>query len=63
LQGALRRLSGAQLEQLLRKANGVDKAIKGMRQASPWDELLDLVLGLAGVQSLQKHNQRLALKL
>jgi len=63
MQSALRRLKPAQLQQLLRKANGVDKAIKGMRRANPWDELMDLTLNLAGVQSLTTANERLALKL
>lgn len=63
IQTALRRLKPSQLQQLLRKANGIDRAIKGMRQADPWDELLDLTLNLAGVQSLQPANERLALKL
>lgn len=59
---ALHRLKPAQLQQLLRKANGIDKAIKGMRNAEPWDELLDLILNLAGVQSLNNINERLSLK-
>lgn len=59
---ALQRLKPAQLQQLLRKANGIDKAIKGMRNAEPWDELLDLILNLAGVQSLNMINERLSLK-
>lgn len=59
---ALQRLKPAQLQQLLRKANGIDKAIKGMRNAEPWDELLDLILNLAGVQSLNMVNERLSLK-
>lgn len=63
LQGALRRLKPAQLQQLLRKANGIDKAVKGMRNAEPWDELLDLTLNLAGVQSLHPANERLALRI
>ncbi|MGD8175575.1 DNA polymerase III subunit delta [Marinimicrobium sp. ARAG 43.8] len=63
IQGALRRLKPAQLQQLLRKANGIDRATKGMRAADPWDELLDLTLNLAGVQSLHPQNERLALKL
>lgn len=63
MQSALRRLKPGQLQQLLRKANGVDKAIKGMRPANPWDELMDLTLNLAGVQSLTPGNERLALKL
>lgn len=62
IQTALRRLKPAHLQQLLRKANGIDKAIKGMRNAEPWDELLDLILNMAGVQSLAPINDRLALK-
>lgn len=60
---ALHRLKPAQLQQLLRKANGIDKAVKGMRDAEPWDELLDLTLNLAGVQSLSVANERLSLKI
>jgi DNA polymerase-3 subunit delta len=63
MQAALRRMKPAQLQQLLRKANGIDKAIKGMRNAEPWDELLDLVLNLAGVNSLTVANERLSLKI
>lgn len=63
MQAALRRLKPAQLQQLLRKANGIDRAIKGMRSAEPWDELLELTLNLAGVQSLSPANDRLNLKL
>lgn len=63
IQTALRRLKPAQVQQLLRKANGIDKAIKGMRNAEPWDELLDLTLNLAGVHSLTPANDRLSLKI
>ncbi len=63
VQAALRRLKPAQLQQLLRKANGIDRAIKGMRNAEPWDELLDLVLNISGVQSLHAANERLSLKI
>lgn len=63
MQSTLRRLRPTQLQQLLRKANGVDKAIKGMRRADAWDELLDLTLNLSGVQSLTPANERLTLKL
>jgi len=63
IQTALRRLKPAHLQQLLRKANGIDKAIKGMRNAEPWDELLDLILNIAGVQSLAPINDRLSLKI
>ena len=59
---ALNRIKPAQLQQLLRKANGIDKAVKGMRDAEPWDELLDLLLNLAGVQSLNPTNEKLSLK-
>lgn len=62
MQNALRRLKPAQLQHMLRKANAIDKSIKGMRNAEPWDELLDLVLNLAGVQSLNNQNERLTLK-
>ncbi|MGN0920403.1 MAG: DNA polymerase III subunit delta [Cellvibrio sp.] len=62
-QQAIRRLRPNQLQQLLRKANGVDKAIKGMRNAEPWDELLDIILNLSGVQSLHPANEKLNLKL
>lgn len=62
IQNALRRFKPAQLQQMLRKANGIDKSIKGMRNAEPWDELLDLVLNLAGVQSLNNQNEKLSLK-
>ena len=63
IKAALQRLKPAQLQQLLRKANGIDKAVKGMRNAEPWDELLDLILNLAGVHSLHPSNDRLALKI
>lgn len=62
IQAALRRHKPAYLQQLLRKANGIDRAIKGMRNAEPWDELLDLVLNIAGVQSLSSLNERLSLR-
>ena len=61
--GALNRIKPAQLQQLLRKANGIDKAVKGMRNAEPWDELLDLVLNLSGVQSLHPANEKLSLRI
>lgn len=58
---ALRRLKLPQLQLLLRKANAIDKAIKGMSMAQPWDELLDLTLNLSGTVSLSPRVQRLAL--
>jgi len=35
------------LEILLHKSAGIDQAVKGMHDASPWDELSDIVIGLA----------------
>ena len=63
VRAALQRMRPAQPGLLLRKANAIDKAIKGMRAAEPWDELLDLLLNIAGVNSLHPLNDRLALKL
>jgi len=60
---ALRRLKLAQLHTLIRKANAIDKAIKGLRNAEPWDELLDLTLNLSGTFSLSPQVQRLSLTL
>jgi DNA polymerase III subunit delta len=59
----LQRIKPAQLQLLLRKANGIDKAVKGMRNAQPWDELLDLLLNIAGINSLNATNERLTLKI
>lgn len=63
IRAALQRLKPAQLQMLLRKANAIDKAIKGMRNAEPWDELLDLLLNIAGVNSLHPANDRLTLRI
>lgn len=63
IQNALRRFKPVQLQLMLRKANAIDKSIKGMRNAEPWDELLDLVLNLAGVQSLNNQNEKLGLRI
>ena len=62
LQQALRRLQTKQLESLLRQANGIDKSIKGLRRADPWNELLDLVLNFSGSQSLSPKNSKLSLQ-
>lgn len=58
---ALRRLKLSQLQMLLRKANGIDKAIKGLRSADAWDELMDLTLNLSGTFSLSPQVQKLSL--
>jgi DNA polymerase III subunit delta len=62
IQQALSRLSRLQLEWLLRRANAIDKAIKGLRSSDVWSELLDLTLTLAGVPILSLKNQRLSLQ-
>ncbi len=58
---AIKRLPPRQLEHLLRQANGIDRAIKGLHNTNPWDELMDLTLTLAGTQSLCLSNRRLSL--
>ncbi len=60
---ALRRLKLPQLNLLLRKANAIDKAIKGMRNANAWDELMDLTLNLSGTFSLTPAVQKLTLSI
>ena len=63
VQQALKRLSVKQLSLLLRQANGIDKAIKGLRNADCWNELMELTLNLAGSQSIYPRNQCLSLQL
>lgn len=58
---ALRRLKLTQLQMLMRKANGIDKAIKGLRNADVWDELMDVTLNLSGTFSLSPAVQKLSL--
>ncbi len=62
VRGALRRLTSTQLTRMLRQAAGIDRAIKGMRSASPWDELCTLVLGMCGVNTLNLRSLGLALR-
>ncbi|MBL4782157.1 MAG: DNA polymerase III subunit delta [Porticoccaceae bacterium] len=59
---ALRRTRPAQLAMLLRQAGGVDRAVKGMRDASPWDDLTSMVLSMSGANPLHPNNLRLALR-
>lgn len=61
VKAALRRLQGQQLRILLRQAGAVDRAIKGMRTASPWEELTSLVLSAAGSPPLTTASLRLSL--
>jgi DNA polymerase-3 subunit delta len=62
VQQALKRIPAKQLEILLRQANGIDKSIKGLRKADPWNELMDLVLNFSGTQSLHPKNIKLSLQ-
>ncbi|QKT03100.1 DNA polymerase III subunit delta [Ectothiorhodospiraceae bacterium 2226] len=47
---ALRRLSVGRIENLLRLAARCDRVAKGAESGAPWDELLELSLGMAGVR-------------
>ena len=62
LNGALRRLKPGTLQQMLRLAGGIDRAVKGMRDAQPWDDLSTLTLMLAGCNSLSPTNLKLSLQ-
>lgn len=57
----LRRLKLTRLKQMLRLAAGIDRAIKGMRIADPWDDLTTLLLMFCGTATLQPGNLKLAL--
>lgn len=56
---ALHRLKVRQLQDLLRKAALADRATKGAAAGDPWNILLDMTLGLAGVQVLSSRAARL----
>ncbi len=58
---AIRRLNPATLKQMLRLAGAIDRAIKGVRSADPWDDLTTLVLMLSGNNSFSRDNLRLTL--
>ena len=62
VRNALKRLKPAQLNLLLRQAAGIDRAIKGMRDACPWQELTAVVLSLSGNNPIHPENLRLALR-
>tara|TARA_R110001592_G_scaffold246427_1_gene508210 strand:- start:28214 stop:29272 length:1059 start_codon:yes stop_codon:yes gene_type:complete len=62
IKNAIRRLPRGQLRQMLKLAGGIDRAIKGMRTASPWDDLTTLVLTLCGTQTLHPNNLRQTLQ-
>lgn len=58
IKSAIRRLPLTQLHQMLKLAGGIDRAIKGIRPASPWDDLTTLILMFCGVQTLHPSNLR-----
>jgi DNA polymerase-3 subunit delta len=62
IKNAIRRLPIGQLRQMLKLAGGIDRAIKGMRAASPWDDITTLVLMLCGTQTLHPNNLRQTLQ-
>lgn len=62
IKNAIRRIPARQLQQMLKLAGGIDRAIKGMRTASPWDDLTTLVLMFCGTQTLHPSNLRQTLQ-
>lgn len=55
------RVNLSQLQWLLRKCAHTDRVIKGMQLGDAWNELLDITLGLSGVEALNKRSQKMAL--
>jgi DNA polymerase-3 subunit delta len=49
---ALQRVSGADCNRMLRRCALIDRVIKGQAAGNAWDELLQLILWLAGVDAL-----------
>jgi DNA polymerase-3 subunit delta len=62
VQQAIKRLHHKQMSLLIRQANGIDKAIKGLRNADTWNELTEFILNLSGVQTINAMNHRLSLQ-
>lgn len=56
------RLQLRQLAVLMRQANGIDKAIKGLRQSDPWRELEELLLGVCGQFVLNVKTVKISLQ-
>jgi DNA polymerase-3 subunit delta len=52
VRGALERHSNGSLHKLLDRARIVDQSVKGLRNDKPWDELANVVLGLANPRLL-----------
>jgi DNA polymerase-3 subunit delta len=53
LSAALQRIRGRQWWQLLQRCARLDRVVKGRAAGSAWDELLQLILSLAGVHALE----------
>ncbi len=58
VQNGLRRHPPRRWRQLLRRAARIDRVIKGEEAGSPWDELLQLVLLVAGTALFQRQPPR-----
>lgn len=56
IRSALQRLSIGTLRLLLRECSYTDRTIKGMAKGDPWQALLDIVLSLAGVRTLDNRS-------
>jgi DNA polymerase-3 subunit delta len=56
IRGALQRLPLGTLRLLLRECGYTDRTVKGMAQGDPWEVLLDIVLTLAGVRTLDNQS-------
>lgn len=59
---AVNRLKLNQLALLIRQASLADRTVKGLATGDAWAVLLDMVLGIAGTQTLPPQVQKLALK-
>jgi len=62
IKSVLKRLSTQQLQYLLRKAALADRATKGVAVGDVWNILLEITLGLAGIQVLTAKTQKQELK-
>ncbi len=60
-QMAHQRLNGARLHWLLRQCALADRQIKGLDSGDEWNTLLDVTLGLAGIEALNRRSLKLAL--
>jgi DNA polymerase III subunit delta len=58
---AAARLDAAQAELLLRQLGAIDRAVKGLRDASPWDDLQDVLLALCGRSAIHPLNLQIGL--